>query len=296
MRQQILITGATGNIGRAVIKHLAAEAEQWQPIAAVRNPSKAKAQFQQWPALRYSTFDFAEPGTFQPALEQADMLFLLRPPNLADVERYFRPLLETALSLNVSKIIFLSVQGADKSRLIPHHQIEKLIRELGFRYIFIRPGYFMQNLTTALLPEIRSKHRITLPAGRALFNWIDVDNIGEAVARLVPNFARYQGQAIDITGSENLSFYQVATLLSNITGRPIQFRSINPLSFYGKKLSQGSSSGFALVMTMLHFLPRLQQAPPISQHYQLLTGKPTRTLAEFIALHKDQFLSLDQSQ
>jgi hypothetical protein len=55
----------------------------------------------------------------------------------------------------------------------------------------IYKSYFMQNLTTTLLPEIVKQKRITLPSGKAKFNWIDVKNIGEATAHLILNFAKY---------------------------------------------------------------------------------------------------------
>lgn len=279
-------------MGRAVIKHLSLAGNQIQPVAAIRDLNRSKKTFSAYPNLAFRGFDFAEPGTFQPALEQMDFLFLLRPPQLADVDRYFLPLLQSAQTLRVRKIIFLSVQGADKSRLIPHYKIEQYIRNMGFDYLFVRPGYFMQNLTTTLLEEIKTEKRITLPAGKAKFNWIDVDNIGEVIAKLTFQFSKYQHQAIDITGHENLSFGEAAQILSEVTGKSIRFQSINPISFYFKKVKEGMSGNFALVMTMLHFLPRLQKQPKISTHYQSITGKPTTSLKEFIENNKHRFIKM----
>src|SRR6056297_3395326 len=113
----------------------------------------------------------------------------------------------------VKEIVFLSVQGAEKSNVIPHRKIEKLILNSGLEYIFIRPSYFMQNLTTTLLEDIRKNHRIVLPAGRARFNWVDGKNVGEVGAVLLEHFEDYANQGIDVTGSENLSFYEVRDLM-----------------------------------------------------------------------------------
>jgi len=63
----------------------------------------------------------------------------------------------------VNQVVFLSVQGAEKSKVIPHNRIESLIIEYGMEYIFLRPGYFMQNLTTTLLPDIIKRRQIFLP-------------------------------------------------------------------------------------------------------------------------------------
>jgi nucleoside-diphosphate-sugar epimerase len=183
------------------------------------------------------------------------------------------------------------VQGAEKSKVIPHNKIERLIKKYGFKYIFVRPSYFMQNLTTTLLPEIQQSHSITLPAGKAKFNWIDVKNIGEASAMLITHFEKYQEDAYEITGSENKPFQEVTSIMSEVTGTKYSYRSINPLSFYFKKKKEGVKSGFAMVMTILHFLPRLQSDPTISDNFFKITGKKPTTIKEFLQNEKDKWVS-----
>lgn len=218
----------------------------------------------------------------------------MRPPHISDVEKVFRPLLNSAKENEINKVVFLSVQGAEKSKVIPHNKIERLIQELCFEYIFVRPSYFMQNLTTTLLPEILEKRSITLPSGKAQFNWIDVKNIGEATANLALKFDSFQNQALEITGTENKNFSEVTLLISNTLGIKIQFIGINPISFYFRKTKEGVQSGFAIVMTILHFLPRLQAEPKISDNYLKLTGKTPTTLKEFIEREKEKITTPQQ--
>jgi uncharacterized protein YbjT (DUF2867 family) len=285
---RILVTGATGNIGNEVIHYLSEVASGYQILAAVRGVEKAKKTFSHHPALLYRQFDFEDKSTYSGAFDEIDILFLLRPPHISDVKKVFTPLLDSARERGISKVVFLSVQGAEKSKVIPHNKIERLIREMGFDYIFVRPSYFMQNLTTTLLPEILADKRITLPSGKAKFNWIDVKNIGEATARLITRFENCQNRAYEITGTQNKNFGEVAALLTHITGRRIRFNSMNPISFYLRKKKEGITSGYALVMTILHFLPRLQSEPEISDNYQKLTGKAPTTLQEFIEREKEK--------
>lgn len=292
--KQILVTGATGNIGLEVIHYLSKLNSDYKILAAVRTIEKAKETFKNYPTLLYRQFDFENENTYSRAFEQIDILFLLRPPHISDVEKIFRPLLISAQKYGINKIVFLSVQGAEKSKLIPHNKMERLIQELKFQYIFVRPSYFMQNLTTSLLPEIINKQRITLPSGKAKFNWIDVKNIGEATANLLLQFDKYRNQAYELTGTENMNFGEVARLISKITGISIDFISINPISFYFRKKKEGVQSGFAMVMTILHFLPRLQAAPIISNNYQKLTGAVPTTLEEFIKREKEKIISVQQ--
>lgn len=289
--KRILITGATGNVGSKIIDYLTAQASGTEIIAAVRNMEQGKNKLKAYPHLSFRSFDFENADTFPTAFSNIDVLFLLRPPHISKVDQFFRPLCNAAKDSGIKKIVFLSVQGVEKSKVIPHHKIESLIQELGFSYIFVRPSYFMQNLTTTLLPEIVHEKRIVLPAGKAKFNWVDVENIGEASAALLLNFDQHQNQAYEITGTENKNFGAVANLMTEIIGEKISYKSIHPLCFYLRKRKEGLNKGFAVVMTILHFLPRFQKEPAVSDHYKLLTNKPPTTLASFLTREKEKFTS-----
>ncbi len=286
--KRILITGATGNVGTEVIYYLKERDNESEIIAAVRNIDSAKKSFPNFPNLLLKRFDFEDENSFNTAFKNIDVLFLLRPPHISQVDKFFKPLLASAKENGIEKVIFLSVQGVEKSKVIPHHKIEQLIIQMGFNYIFVRPSYFMQNLTTTLLPEILKNKTITLPAGKAKFNWIDIKNIGEVAAILIKSFEKYQNKAYEITGTENKSFKEVTELMSKIAGIKFSFKPINPISFYFKKRKEGVLKGFAVVMTILHFLPRLQKEPRISDDFSVITGKKTTTLKEFIEREKEK--------
>ncbi|MGM0376202.1 MAG: NAD(P)H-binding protein, partial [Bacteroidota bacterium] len=144
----ILITGATGNVGFEVVRFLSGMSTDNKIVAGVRNIEKAKGDFKDYPDLGFVYFDFENPETFESALTGIDRVFLLRPPHISNVEKYFRPLISHIRNIGIREVLFLSVQGAEKSKVIPHNKIERLIMEDGPDYIFLRPGYFMQNLTT----------------------------------------------------------------------------------------------------------------------------------------------------
>jgi uncharacterized protein YbjT (DUF2867 family) len=284
--KRILITGATGNIGTEVIRYLSELNTDFEIIAAVRDHKNDRSKFSDKLNLTFRQFDFENEQTFHSAFKDINVLFLLRPPHISEVEKFFRPLLQSAKKHGIEKVVFLSVQGAEKSKVIPHNKIERLIQSMGFEFIFVRPSYFMQNLTTTLLPEILNSKTITLPSANAKFNWIDAKNIGEASARLILSFEQYQNKAYEITGSENKNFSEVTALMSEIIGANFKYISINPIGFYFKKRKEGVESGFAMVMTILHFLPRFQSEPEITDNYKMLTGKQPTSIAEFIEREK----------
>ncbi len=286
----VLITGATGTVGVEVIRNLSQQSYPVKIIAAVRNVADAKEKFGSNDQLEYRQFDLQQQHNHSKALQGVDIIFLLRPPQITDVKHVFKPFLEVALQQGIKKVVFLSVQGAESVRFIPHRKIEDLIIEMGFDYIFVRPGYFMQNLTAALLPEIIEKQKITLPAGDARFNWVDVRDIGKAIAIFLASFDQHYNKAFFINGPENLSFEKAANIITQVTGQQITYRSINPLSFYFLKRKQGLDRSFAIVMTLLHFIPRLQSEPTIHKDFELLTKIEPSKLIDFIEREKEQFL------
>lgn len=280
MITSFLITGATGNIGTAVLEHLAGDAS-YHTIKATQHQN-AQRDTERW-------LDFERPDSFADALRQIDVVFLLRPPQLANVNRYFAPFIAACQQASIKHIVFLSVQGGENISFIPHAKIEKLIRQSGIGYTFIRPSYFMQNLTTTLKNDIVQRHCLFLPAGKAPFLWVDIADIGRAIAVVLINWEQHQNRAYTITGSELFTFSQVGILLSLRLGYAVRYESPNPIRFYFTKRRQGLASGLGLVMLLLHFLPRFQKAPRISLDFSQLTELQPNTLANFIDQHKSDW-------
>jgi uncharacterized protein YbjT (DUF2867 family) len=287
--RKILITGATGNIGMEVVAHLYSLREGMIVTAGVRDLDKSKAKFASYPDIVLVEFDFENSVTFEEALEGVDCVFLLRPPHISNVKSVFYPLIESLEKLSVNQVVFLSVQGVEKSTVIPHHKIEKRIQQGALDYVFLRPGYFMQNLSTTLLADIRTHSSIILPAGKAVFNWIDVKDIGAVAARVILQFDAYKNTAIELTGTEKLDFYQVAAKMSHALGRSIQFQSVSILRFFIRRKKQGMKTGMVLVMIMLHYLPRFQKPPKISHACTTITGKTPGLLDEFLKRKRNLF-------
>lgn len=285
--KKILIIGATGIVGKAVIKVLYADNQENEIIAAVRNLSIAKQTFVKYPRLQYRTFDMENPGTFSRALSHVSTVFLLRPSHISNVPAYFSPLIEAFKTENVKEIVFLSVQGAEKSRIIPHNKIERLIRDSGIQYTFLRPSYFMQNLTTGLLEDIKLNNQIYVPAGKAIFNWVDVQDIGSVAAIILTQFERHINKTYELTGTENLSFHQVAQLLSSQLHQKVIYKSPSLVSFYRRKRKQGMHKQKAIIMLLLHFIARFHKPLKISNNIFEITGNKPLTLVSFIHREKD---------
>jgi uncharacterized protein YbjT (DUF2867 family) len=275
--KNILITGARGNVGREVMKHFIPSSAQ-RVWTSSRNKSAV--------GKNVLYFDFKDLKESVKSLEDIDVLFLLRPPDIADVKKYFTPLIRACKQQGVKHIIFLSVQGADTTSYIPHAKIEKIIVASGINYTFIRPSYFMQNLTTTLLGDIKTRGRIFLPAGNAPFLWVDVEDVGRAIAEVLKNVSLHQNKTYTITGNDLIPFGDVAKMISDELNDKVNYISPSLARFYRVKRKQGLGRGYIMVMIMLHYLPRFQRPPHISNDLKTLVHRDPVSLKEFIQGNK----------
>ncbi len=274
-QRKILVTGANGRVGQSLIRYLS-----HQPVrifAGVRRPEQYTGATA---GVEPVAFDLTRPESYASYLGQMDALFLMRPPQLTQMV-HFRRCIDRAVSYHLKFVLFLSVQGANRSRVIPHAKIEKLIRESGLPHCFIRPSWFMQNLEGPLWKDLTERKEIFLPAGKARFLPIHVEDIGSTASQILLQTTSFNGQALDLTGSEKLSFPEMAAVLSEELDRTIRYRSAGPCAFFMRKRKEGLPWDFALVQYMLHFLPRISAEPGLSGKVEEITGRPPRTFRTY---------------
>lgn len=268
---KVLITGATGNVGMAVIKALQRQNHLLDIIAAVRDvegDTKKLADYE----VSFEKFDFMDAATFKPALQNCDILFLLRPPQISNTEKYFKPLVQAAKHNGVGHIIFLSVQGVDKSKTIPHHKIENQIIASGIPYTFLRPAYFMQNFAGTLHNDLVNKREIFLPAGNARVTMVDVADIGNVTAKILADITKHQNKCYELTCKTKLTFKEMAQALSKGLEIYITYKSPNLLNFYFTKKKEKIPTGFILVAIMLHYFLRFQKETAVTDCIKKNTG------------------------
>jgi len=285
--KRILVTGATGQVGSAVIAALLAF-DDIVIHAAVRDVARTTAQWRGDARVQPVAFDFSDRASQEAALANCDSLFLLRPPQLTSD---FGDLIARAREHGVGHIVFLSVQGAERNRFIPHHKIEQRLIGSGVSHTLLRPAYFMQNFTSTLHSELVRRHRIFLPAGNARFTLVDVGDIGRVAAGVLTQVGtQHHGQAYTLTSETPLTFQQMAEQLTAGLGTPIRYESPNPWHFYRTLQRDGREPGLILVMLLLHMLPRFTGTPPVTHTLAELTGRAPIEFAQFVAAHRDELL------
>ncbi len=284
---KILITGATGNVGIEVLCALKKFDHQLEICAGVRDTEFGNEKLSNF-NIKTIKFDFMNIETFLPALKGVDVLFLLRPPQISDVKKYFAPLIETAKKSSIKHIVFLSVQGVENSKIIPHHKIEKLIVDSKIPYTFLRPAYFMQNFTTTLRNDLVNNNRIYLPAGLAKFTVIDAEDIGSVAAKVLIEPQNHINKSYELTNNETLTFAEMAKKISNGIGKTIKFIAPNLLQFFLTKRKENMPTMLILVMIMLHYFPRFQKTPKTTEWVKIITGQEPKSFDDFVLTNKNQ--------
>jgi uncharacterized protein YbjT (DUF2867 family) len=282
---KVLITGATGNVGREIIRSLRTIDHQLHISAGVREINATNIGLEE-SDLELVRFDFADLNSIQNALYGCEILFLLRPPRISDAEKYFKPIIDASVINGVMHIVFLSVQGVENSSLIPHHKIEKLIVKSKIDYTFLRPAYFMQNFTTTLRDDLVHKKRIYLPAGNAKFTLIDVRDIGSVAAKIISNISLHINQSYELTSDDKLTFSEMAELFTKILGVEIQYVSPSLIDFFLSKRKDRVPTGLIFVMIMLHCFPRFQKAHETTIWVEKIMNRPSVSFEQFIRDYK----------
>jgi uncharacterized protein YbjT (DUF2867 family) len=276
MAGKILVTGAPGNVGSEVVNQLRETGADFR--VGAYNVDKAREALGD--DLEIVHFDFLNASTYHEAFLGVERMFLVRPPQLANVQKEIAPAIYAAVGAGVQHVVFLSLQGVEKNKVVPHHKIEGLIREVGLPYTFLRASFFMQNLTTTHRAEIRDDGEIAVPVGKARTSFIDARDIGAVAVRALTEDG-HVNQCYTITGSEALDYYTVARTLSEVLGRRIEYTDPSVPRFFVRQVSKGTKIGYAFVMTMLYTITRMGNAESVTNEVPRLLGREPISFRQF---------------
>lgn len=273
------MTAALGNVGSEVVRACAASGLAVRVVD--RDPRRLEARF---PGHENTAFDFLERTTWPAALAGCDQVFLLRPPPIGDMNQTLNPFIDAAYASGVRHIVFLSVAGADRMKWVPHRKVELHLAARGQGYTLLRPGFFAQNLQGAYRRDIAEDGRLYLPAAGGRVAFLDVRDAGEVAARVFAAPARFQGEALTLTGPEALTFDQVAAILSAALERPISYlpASIPGYAWHLRKKRQMAWMQI-LIQTILHVGLRRGDAQGVDPTVERLLGRPARALEAYVA-------------
>lgn len=226
----VCVTGATGQQGSAVVKHLLKNG--WSVRALVRDPSKPEAKALEKLGATLVKGDFNDRASLDKAFKGCYGLFSVQNPlKCGGVDQEVKQgnyCADAAKAAGIKHTVYASVASADRHTGIPFfdskQQIEKHLKAISLPVTVIRPVFFMENFETSLPPKEQAGSWILslpLKPSRPL-QMIAVDDIGACTAQIFDRPEEFIGKAIEIAGDE-LSMQQVATLWSRHSGKQMSY-------------------------------------------------------------------------
>jgi len=285
MKTEILVIGASGNVGSEVVKCLLAQGVSVR--AAGHFAEKVTQRF--GAGVEAVPFDFTNPATFAEAFKGITQLFILRPPQISDIQKYMVPALEAAKAAGVKHMVFLSIIGIEQNKIVPHYKVEQWLLASGLDYTFLRCSFFMQNLNTTQQAEIHDRDEIYVPVGKAKTSFLDVRDIG-AVATLALTHPGHEKKAYDLTGCEALDYYQVADLFSQVLGRKITYKNPPAVRFFIRQVQNKTGLVYALVTTWLYSNTRSGMADVVTGEVERLVGRKPILMRQYIEDYKESWM------
>ncbi|MGX9429909.1 SDR family oxidoreductase [Bradyrhizobium sp. LeoA1S1] len=281
----ILVTGATGNVGRHVVEQLVKRGADVR--ALVRDPAKAN-----FPAsVNAVKGDLLDVDSLRSAFSGVSTLFLL---NAVVADEFTQALiaLNLAREAGIERIVYLSVIHSDVYVNVPHFAgkfgVERMIEQMGFKATILRPAYFMNNDLT--IKDVMTGYGIyPMPIGSKGLAMIDVRDIGEIAAielvRRETSVASLPLDRINLVGPDVLTGAKAAAIWSEVLGRTIAYPGDDTAGFE-KNLRQFMPSWMAFDMRLMseRFLTdgMIPEAGDVERLTALL-GRPLRSYRDFVA-------------
>lgn len=241
-----LITGATGNNGREIVKQLAAAGQSVRVL--VRDPQKATDL--QALGVEVATGDLDHPETIDRALQGIEKALLLPANSLQQVEQE-RNFIDAAKRAGITHIVKFSAAGADLNSLIQilnwHGQAEQYLEQSEIDFTHLRPVFFMQNLLQFAAP---TQNEIYLPFGNATVAMVDIRDIAAVAVKALME-SGHEGKAYTITGAEALTMNHAVDRISQVRGKPLQYVAIPAEGFKQGLLEWGQPEWLADALSEL---------------------------------------------
>lgn len=219
--KKVLVTGAAGKTGLAIIRALA---RHQHDIRAMIFRETQEALVRQAGATQVAIGDIRQQTHLKDALEGCQAIYFICPNMAADEQSIGRKVIAAARKAGINHFVYHSVFHPQTEKM-PHHwqkmRVEELLFESGLNYTILQPAPYMQNIL-AYWPSIVKEGRLALPYNsETIINMVDLIDVAEAAAAIIGNDNHFQA-VYELCGRENLSQRAVVQILGELLNRPVK--------------------------------------------------------------------------
>jgi uncharacterized protein YbjT (DUF2867 family) len=271
----IAITGATGNIGRAVTEHLHARGARLRLV--VRDPRRAPAGASDVVRATYDDRDAAIA-----ALRGADLLLMVSASESADRLDEHRTFVDAAADAGVGHVVYTSFIGAAPQATFTlardHAATEEHLRASGMAWTFLRDSLYLD-----FLPELAGDDGVIRgPAGQGRVGAVARADVARCAAAVLVSPGTHAGRTYDLTGPEALTLAEVARTLTDVTGRATTYEEETVAQAYASRQHLGAPAWQLDAWVSTYTAIAAGELAQVTDAVEQLTGTPPTRLADLL--------------
>lgn len=274
----VLVTGATGRVGSALLRRLVHAGVAVRALA--RDESKKESLVAQ--GIEAVSGDFLQPQTLPPVLDSVTAIFLLTPIHPEQVKQATN-LIQAARDSDNPHVVRVSVHQASHqapTRISRQHaEIEDQLKTSGLAYTLLRPQSFMQNILLSA-PTVAAQGTIYQPMQDGRLGMIDARDIAEVAAKVLTEQG-HEGKTYTLTGPAAISFHDVAETLSRALNRKITYVNVTLSTAKEAMLRRGIGEWMADALNEYAKAHSEGYSDWTTDDVQLLTGHRATSLETF---------------
>ncbi|MDR8412364.1 NAD(P)H-binding protein [Nonomuraea sp. 3-1Str] len=278
----IIVTGASGQLGSAVVDHLLRLVAAEQIGVSVRDPRKLASLARRGVRVRHG--DFAEPASLRDAWEGASHVLIVSANSTgAEAVRLHRDAIDAAVAAGAKRILYTSHMGADPSSPFPpmpdHAATEEALQASGTAFTSLRNGFYASTVPQ-LLRHALDTGELRVPQDGPVA-WTAHADLAEAAARILVD-GRFDGRTPPLTGPEAIDMSRVAEIASRITGRAIRHVVISDEEYRHGLLSAGLPAPAAELLVGMFAASRRGDFGATDPALADLLGRPATTIEDYL--------------
>ena len=295
-RKKIFVTGASGQTGIHVLKHLSSQIDRFDVCAGVYAEKQAEAEKCVKACCanaKICPIDADDIQSLTEAFKDVDDLFII--PTATDYKvSHARNYIRAAKQANVKFVLLLSMTGADDRNYLFADQfsdIEETLKRSGIEnYCVLRSNFYMQNLL--LYKDQLKQGALPLPIHNGSFNPIDVDDIGKAAQKILSDCSQHKGKYYNLTGPKALNGQEMADICSKALGSNIKWQDIPRTE--ARSILEKMNVPQSETQGLIEFYDLVQKQELRDQEkndFKNITGEEPTNLNGFLARHKQEIVA-----
>ncbi len=277
----IVVTGASGKLGRHVVEQLLEKVPAGQVTAVVRDPERVADLAER--GVRVAVADYNAPETFDGLFAAGDKVLLISGNEFDKGRvRQHSVVIDAARAAGVALLAYTSAPGSLTATLADDHRgTERALLDSGVPYVLLRNGWYHENYTENLAPVLEHDAVVAAAGEGRISSASRADYAAAAVAVLTGE--GHENTTYELGGDEAWSFAEYAAELSRQTGREIVYNPVTPEALTGILTGAGVPEPMAAVFAGVDAAIAEGQLVVDSGDLSRLTGRPTTPLAEAVA-------------